>query len=154
MYTNQLENCLQSDPVICKQYGGVWALDQLPKFIDPLPCIYVINTQESTNTHSGHWVSIFSEGGQFDFFDSYGKNPDFYSTLLCDFMQNTEGDTRVNRKRLQATSSAVCGHYCLYFAFYRCRGKPLKTIVQEVFTSNFDLNDLYVYDFVRSHFIV
>ena len=87
--------------IICKQYGGVWALDQLPKFIDPLPRIYVINTQESTNTHSGHWVCIFSEGGQFDFFDSYGKNPDFYSTLLCDFMQNTEGDTRVNRKRLR-----------------------------------------------------
>ena len=73
MYTNQLENCLQSDPVICKQYGGVWALDQLPKFIDPLPRIYVINTQESTNTHSGHWVCIFSEGGQFDFFDSYAR---------------------------------------------------------------------------------
>ena len=154
MYTNELNKYLEMDQVMSQQNGGVFALDELPLFVEKKPCTYVINSQNSTNFNYGHWLCIYCDGHKFDFFDSFGKHPDYYSRSLTDFMmRNGNGDFQVNNKRLQAESSAVCGHYCIYFSYFRCRGKLMNDIVEEVFNYNTDLNDLFVYNFVRTQFV-
>ena len=145
--------CMEMDPVISKQNGGVFAIDQLPASIDNSPRAYIINSQESSNTNDGHWLCIYFDGHMLDFFDSLGNPPDYYSKSLKTFMEGIDTEYQINTERLQAQSSAVCGHYCLYFCYYRCRGKVMKDIVREAFTRDLCLNDLYVYDFVRSHFV-
>ena len=39
------------------------------------------------------------------------------------------------KKTLQALFSTVCGHYCVYFVLFRCRGNSLRDIVH-TFSSN------------------
>ena len=46
MISNQLNQFMKMDPVISKQNGGVYAMDQLPPIVDNTPCIYIINSQE------------------------------------------------------------------------------------------------------------
>ena len=53
-----------------------------------------------------------------------------------------------NRKTLQALFSNVCGHYCVYYILFRCRGVPLHAIVSD-FTSNLTENDRSISRFIR-----
>ena len=140
------------DPVINKQNGGVHAINQLPLSVNNVPRAYIINSQESSNTYNGHWICVYYDGHNFEFFDSFGKPPDYYSRFLTRFLESNDTEYQMNTKRLQADSSAVCGHYCLYYCYYRCRGKTMADILKEAFTKDLYSNDLYVYDFIRTHF--
>ena len=140
------------DPVINKQNGGVHAINQLPLSVNNAPRAYIINSQESSNTYNGHWICVYYDGHNFEFFDSFGKPPDYYSRFLTRVLESNDTEYRMNTKRLQADSSAVCGHYCLYYCYYRCRGKTMADILKEAFTKDLYSNDLYVYDFIRTHF--
>ena len=152
MYTNQLRKYMEMDPAISKQNGGVHAMDELPTSFHNVPRAYIINSQESSKTNNGHWLCIYCDGHKLEYFDSLGNPPEYYSNSLRNLLESNRIGYQTNIERLQAQSSAVCGHYCLYFCYYRCRGKPMTNIVREAFTRNWDLNDLYVYDFVCSHF--
>ena len=52
---------------------------------------------------------------------------------------------------LQSIESKVCGHYCLYFALFRCRNISLSAIVHR-FSNNKVRNDFLVKRFIEKHF--
>ena len=75
MYTNELNKYLEMDQVMSQQNGGVFALDELPLFVEKKPCTYVINSQNSTNSNYGHWLCIYCDGHKFGFFLLFWKTP-------------------------------------------------------------------------------
>ena len=49
---------------------------------------------------------------------------------------------------LQSAFSTVCGQYCIYFLYHRCRKRTMTSIVNS-FVNDKLRNDQLVYDFVR-----
>ena len=45
----------------------------------------------------------------------------------------------------------MCGHYCLYYALFRCRNIGMSTIVHR-FSNNKQRNDILVQRFIEKHF--
>ena len=53
-----------------------------------------------------------------------------------------------NKIQLQSAFSTVCGQYCTYFLYRRCRNRPMSTIVNN-FANDKLRNNQLVNDFVR-----
>ena len=124
--------------------------DHLPRRIIKYPTCFIANIDSSSEPGS-HWVAFFlSFPMKLEFFDSYGNAPAFYEGPISDFVSNyTYVD--FNPMTLQSNVTAVCGQYCIYYLYARCRGLPLKTIVSS-FINNHICNDKRVYNFVWKHF--
>ena len=93
---------------------GVFARDQLPKDLQQQtrPWALVLNTDPS-NKPGQHWLALFGprDGGRIELFDSFGLEPKKYK---LDSLAPLH--TRI---QFQFASSAVCGHYCIYFLYHR-----------------------------------
>ena len=150
MNTSQLAHVLSSDPVVKKSFGGVYACDQLPSLsVNSYPKSFVVNT-DPKSLPGTHWIAIYLEDEQHgEFFDSYGQHPDMYSEHFLNFMNRTVW--KHNEKRLQSAFSSVCGQYCIYYLYYRCRGVPMPSIVNR-FSFNKARNDQFVYSFVKKRY--
>lgn len=128
--------CLQ-DPYIARYFLDVYGADQVEcRPITQYPCCAIVNTDPIR--HPGqHWVSVYwYDKDTGEFFDSYAEQP---STLYPGW-QCWDSFSQVLHP-LQAWTSDVCGDYCLYFLYKRCRGVPLRDIV-----SYFDWKDVMYND--------
>ena len=152
MNTLQLDRALSRNPVTKKSFLGVFPSDQLPIYISKFPCCFIVNT-ESSDSEGLHWLAIYIPSSRkMEFFDSYGNPPSFFKGPIADFaVQFSKMD--YNPMTLQSNTTAVCGQYCIYFLFSRCRGIPLKTIISS-FVTNHLSNDIRVYNFVSKYFRV
>ena len=45
-----------------------------------------------------------------------------------------------NEKQLQSVISKLCGHYCMFYCLYRCRGVDVRKVAK-MFTKDTSLND-------------
>ena len=146
MNTQQIEAILNRDPYCKNVFKKVCARDQIEK--PTFPSAYVINSDPS-NKPDEHWVAVFfDEKGRGEYFDSYGFPPHVLN--LESYMNRYSSSAWIyNKKTLQALFSTVCGHYCVYFILFRCRGKSLHRIVHN-FSSNLTENDRFVTQFIQS----
>jgi hypothetical protein len=88
-----------------------------------------------------------------EFFDSYGRVPEYYRDSFGDFLDKHSYAWDFNRCKLQSAWSDVCGQYCIFYLSHRARGQSMNTIVQ-LFDNNTMLNDTNVFQFVKNHFKV
>ena len=150
MDSNQLRQVMRSDRMGNVFFRGVYAADQARKqTVNKIPSGYIFNTDPS-NKSGTHWVGVYiDENGTAEFFCSYGQAPGTYNfeTWLD---QNTTSWI-YNKKRFQADSSSVCGHYCLFYLLHRFRKIPL-TSLQSMFSKDYDLNDTLVNNFISERF--
>ena len=134
---------------------GVFARDELPSKEELLqaqmqsvnrPFAFVFNNQPASEPGQ-HWLAIygkaaplgggslaaatkFSAGGRgglyidVEIFDSYSMPPAAYS-LHSHFKRISH----FSQHSLQSPSSALCGHYCLYFLFARSHGYSFPAII-------------------------
>lgn len=144
MNTLQIERLLKKDSQSKKIFKKVCALDQLEA--PTYPSAYVINS-DPIDEPGEHWIAIyFDRWGRGEYFDSYGLPPAV--TGLTAYMDRYSLKKWIyNRKTLQSLFSSVCGHYCVYFILFRCRGIPLHAITSS-FTSNLTENDRTVSQFI------
>ena len=144
MNTLQIERLLKRDAASRYLFRKVCALDELEPA--SFPSAYVINSQTSDQPGE-HWVAVyFDRHGRGEYFDSYGLPPEILG--LEPYMnQNASRGWIYNRKTLQGMFSTTCGHYCVYYLLFRCRGVPLHAIVSP-FTANLYDNDRRVTDFI------
>ena len=113
---------------------------------------FVYNVDESTKPGS-HCLSFYlSDDDRVEFFDSYGNEPSFFKGPISNFVSRFSQVT-FNPVTLQSNVSAVCGQYCIYYLYCRCRGKTLENIVSQ-FVSRNVCNDRSVYNFVAKKFHV
>ena len=92
-----------------------------------------------------HWIAMYFGNGPAEYFDSLAADPQReFETFLT---KNSPNGYLLNTKRVQSYESDTCGHFCLYFAYFRSRDIPMDMIVHS-FTSDFAYNDCMVRDFV------
>ena len=81
-----------------------------------------------------HWTVLFRENEDlYEFFDSLGQSPKTYS------FQNFPSKYNCNKIMIQNPFEDTCGYFCLYYIFFKCRGKKL----DDIFADSF-LNDTYI----------
>ena len=160
MNSDQLYHCLRSDPCIRPWIGGIYPIDKLPVNIVNKPSLFIVNDDFSSSVGS-HWVTVFfprpcqtgHDKSSCEFVDSLGHHPSFYHKYLTDFIERNSQSLLFNDRRLQGDRSSVCGHYSLYFSYYRCRNVPVESILsKDHFVLDPCLNDLNVYNFTKGHF--
>ena len=146
MNSSQLLHILRQDAFAKTVFTDVLPSDRLPAKLRK-PKGFIVNTDPS-NKPGTHWVAVYvGTDGKREFWDSYGKEPAFYSQQFTRFLEKHCKTFTWNKKVLQAPTSDVCGQYTLFFALHRCRGVPMSTIAS-MFTENKDWNDVLVRDFI------
>lgn len=141
MNTAQLERYMLNDVFIRQYYGGVLAADQLPLVVRK-PTIYIVNT-DPIALKGEHWLVLFMDNDLCEHFDSAGFPPrqDFEVYLTAkgpDYLYNTE--------RVQHVDSNTCGLFCLFYAYFRCRGFSMLEIMS-MFSENLLINEVLVKTF-------
>ena len=134
-------------------FGGVYASDKLPETVDRYPRAYVANVDRS-NMPGSHWIVFwFASPSHGEFFDSLGQRPETYTFSFVSFLARNSSKWTCNHRTVQSAFSNVCGHFCIYYIFYRCRNMSMSTIMYK-FTRNLEQNDELVASFVRKMFHV
>ena len=109
---------------------------------------------DPSNGPGTHWIAVYlTEDGKGEFFDSYGKRPEFYSRTFKTFLQDHSSTFTWNENTLQSPWSRVYGQYCLFYALHRSRNIPMSTIVN-MFTDHKDGDDTLVRNFIRKWYFV
>ena len=152
MNTFQLAQVLSKDPFTRESFAGVYACNQLSSIeINEYSKSFVVNT-DPMELPSAHWIAIyFNEQMKGEFFDSYGKHPIHYNKYFLDFMKRNGVQREHNKIQLQRALPSVCGQYCIYFLYHRCRKRSMSSIVNS-FVNDKLRNDQLVYDFVRGKY--
>ena len=140
MNTSQLEAYMLKDQYISQFYGGVVAADQLPLFSSK-PAVYIVNS-DPISLPGSHWIAVFIDT-ICEHFDSAGfkPSPSFEQYLII------HGPKYLyNKERVQAFKSDTCGLFCLFYAYFRCRGHTFADIMN-MFSDNLKLNEALVKTF-------
>lgn len=134
MNTLQLEKILNTDEITRNYFIGVYSRDQLPILRD-YPCCFILNTDPSTQPGE-HWLALYyNEDIEAEFFDPAGYHPSMYG--LEDYLKSTAKSWIYNKKRIQGYFSELCGQYCLFYLYCRCRNYSLLEFTNQF---SFDAN--------------
>ena len=151
-YTDELEHCLWNDPHVRQVFGGVLAMDKLPRVQVPQhQRVFIINSDISS-LPGRHWLLVYLQPDHAEFLDSLGLGPYHYASELSDFIFNNREKCTFNTLQLQCIDSLTCGYYCLYYAIYRSRGMSQQNILA-TFTQDCKYNDSLVTDFISNYFV-
>ena len=113
MYTSQLVEALEKNPLTAPVFAGVLSADETPTKPPPpheSKRVYIINTQPSTKPGQ-HWVGLyFAPTGVVYYFDSYGLRP------FSNIKKKLAAFKRIQpwNRRVQGWGT-TCGMYCLCF---------------------------------------
>lgn len=141
MDTLQLRAALRSNPATLRQLGDVCSSDLLPSTITSRPRLYIVNTDDSSYPGK-HWVAFyFPERGPSEFFDPSGRAPEYYRRRFLNVLIANGRTYIYNRQRLQGTESKRCGQFCLYYAYRRCAGSSMGTILKQFSRTDLSYND-------------
>ena len=142
MRTEELEKYMLHDPFIRRYYGGVVAIDQLPKHISK-PSIYIVNS-DPAGLPGRHWYAVFFSDVN-EHFDSAG----FYPSKALEIELTAHGPRFLyNVNRVQAFHSDTCGLFCLFYCYFRCRGYSFSEIMK-MFSENLHINEHLVKYFYK-----
>ena len=129
MRTREIERLMKKDCVIQQQYGDVCAADQLPMTIRYRPRLYIVNTDPRSKP-GHHWTAFyFPRRGPAEFFDPIGHSPDHYNKRFKRALLKNARHYKYNKIRVQDIGTMTCGQFCLFYAYYRCRGFSMKRIL-------------------------
>lgn len=144
MNTKQIWQALTSNTKTEPYFDGVFAIDELRK-IKEKPELIICNTDPS-NKPGQHWVLFFFYDDTVDFFDSLGKDMEYYGDEFVNFAKRFSSKFQVSAVRTQPKNTSICGQYCLYFAYKRCMGDNMETIIKSMVSPE------YIIRFVNSKF--
>ena len=146
----QIENMVKSHP--CgRNFHGVYAADTLPD-TPQRGKSYIVNCDESHKSGS-HWVAFYKPPNNAypDYFDSFGFPPlnEYFYTFLKDYRF-----FYYNNVTLQATSSNICGEYCIFYVIQRMRGLSTLDIISVFDANNAHFNDDFIKKYIDNTFDV
>lgn len=151
MDTVQFTYSLRKDKYTQAAFQGVYPSNNLTNRIVSYPALIIANVDTSEKPGS-HWVAFyFTLDREAEFFDSYGLLPSDYTRTFTAFLNSNASSWNFNSVTLQSENSQVCGHYCLYYSFFRCRNVSMSTIIHR-FSKNKYRNDFLVKRFIEKMF--
>lgn len=152
MNTQQLQRALSNNIHTRDTYLGVFASDQLPERITKYPACFIANVDPATKSGS-HWVAFYIKSRYvIEFFDSYGHPPSYFPRNISTYVTHYRR-VSYNPMVLQSNVTAVCGQYCVYYLYSKCKGRTLNSILLSFIPGNL-YNDIKVYNFVTKYFNV
>jgi len=153
MNTLEINLIINKDPVLSKIYLGTFACDQLPESVYNYPCSMIVNTDPSFKSGE-HWVAIyFDQEHCCEYFDSFGLLP--YIPSIVNFIKNNSTSlSSYNYFHLQSVYSSVCGLYCIYFLYQRCRKISFNEVLKLFSFRDHKLNDAIICNFIYKSFTV
>jgi hypothetical protein len=131
MNTNQLHYALKNNSVTKSYFCGIYSYDTL-SLIKRKPKLIICNTDPSYKSGE-HWVLFFFNKFSVEFFDPLGKDLNYYGINFVIFVKKFV-NYYISNGRVQPIKSSLCGKYCLYYAFLRCKGYSMKQIM-DIFPS-------------------
>lgn len=124
---------------------GVYPADRIP-IRWPRPFAMIANT-DNHNQSGTHWIAMYLvKNGYGVYLDSFGQPP-----MIRHHHHRLRLNSKNfvwNKKSLQSFNSTVCGHYCLMFLHYMCRGYSLQSFC-DLFADNYFANDNIVRKFQK-----
>lgn len=127
MNTKQLWQALTENTITEPYFDGIFPIDALSD-IKSKPRLIICNTDPSDQPGE-HWVLFFFEGDNVDFFDSLGKKMNVYGDDFSNFAGRFCSHYNWTPIQTQPKGSSLCGHYCLYYAYKRCKGEKMDSII-------------------------
>lgn len=136
MNTRQLFRALKNHMTTKDCFDGIYAKDTLED-VQSTPQLIICNSAPST--HKGeHWlVFYFYDGDKVDFYDSLGLPLSYYGREFITFVERFAKEITYVTKRSQPRDTALCGIYCLFYAYYRCKGVPMSIIIKKMKTASY-----------------
>jgi hypothetical protein len=153
METNEIYAALKTHRMTKNCIDRVCPIDELPprnklKYNSDGITFLVVNLDASYLPGS-HWVALCIPANKkniAEYFDSYGKKP---KKIIRDYL----GGNYINQKReLQGLTSTICGQWCIYYIWERCRGYTLSEITNSFKGKTKDENDEIVNETVNLEF--
>ena len=140
MNTLEILSSLATHPITKHHFVGVYPSNKIPKsfFRKTNHGKGVIFNFDPKGYPGSHWAALWmTPQCTLEYFDSFGRAP------LHAFIYKSRRHIRFSRKRLQSSSSTVCGAYVMYFILQKALKKTFESIVKP-FTKDYTLNDQYV----------
>ena len=153
MNTGQLEEKLLLDPYTSEQFHGVYASNELPTVLKNRPSLLIVNT-DPNYLPGKHWVVVYldmqrsDEWPNAEYFDPLGSMTQWKVHRFL--LDNSPTGYLRNSMPVQGGSSQFCGHFCLYYSYFRCRNFSMTCILQSL-TPDETCNDLIVSNFVSQY---
>jgi hypothetical protein len=138
LYTQQLEYAVRVNGHLSPYFIGVFAVNKLPKKVREMSCCgFIINT-DTSNLPGTHWIAVYYDSvcRRGEVFDPFGTLP---PTRLQLWMNNhCINGWMYNKTSVQGVFSFLCGHYCLYYLYYRLvkRFTMIDIIYKQLLASN------------------
>lgn len=149
MNTEQIRKVIKRDSTTQRKFQGVFAENCLPQEIEFYPSGFIVNSDPDTKPGT-HWLAFyFTTPEHGEFYDSFGRRPDFYSKKFVTFLNKNSQSWIYNKKELQSNITAVCGEHCIFYLMHRTRGVNMHSIVN-LFSLDKQKNDQLVYKFVMN----
>jgi hypothetical protein len=140
---------LSEDPFTRKLFDGFWFPD-IPADISKIPALIILNTDKSTGPGE-HWCAAFiSESKHCEYFDPLGAPPN-NKILGYSFLSHLSKHSKTieyNTIPVQNITAQTCGPHCIYFSYFKARGFSLNAILTRFYSSDTQLNDKLVTQFV------
>ena len=110
---------------------------------------FIISNTDTSDGPGKHWVTFyFALKGPDNFFDSLGKNPEYYRVGFEDVLRRPY---RMTYDEIQAPNSDTCGEYCVYYIMERFKGMTLDKIVKPFNVNERTKNDNYVLNYINEN---
>lgn len=143
MFEQSIDEILKKDEYTKNIYLGSFARNELPTK-PKHPSCFILNT-DPRNKPGKHWLAFYyNQNGDCDFFDSYGKSPEYFN--LEEYISKTSNNWTWNKRRLQGNSN-FCGFYCVLFLLYKTRNKILNFFNE--FYLNYTKNDKKILNLIK-----
>lgn len=125
-----------------KQFGGVFASDTLPKYMQNFSK-FIVNL-DGKHLSGSHWCVILFKQDKAIFIDSYGRPPTVKTILQ--FIKRNSTELFYNPICYQAATTTTCGIFCLYFLHSFSRNKPFV----ELKPLDKSYNEKFIHKFVKT----
>ena len=134
MNTKQLWNALITNPVTKPFFDGIFPKDMLI-IIENKPQLIICNTDPSYEKGE-HWVLFYFQKNSVEFYDPLGHDIKYYGKEFLDLIDKFTNEYKFCQVRTQPVNSKLCGEYCLYFAYGRCKGYSMEYIINTMSSSH------------------
>ena len=146
MNTKQLWNPLVNNKVTEPYFDGIFPKDML-KIIENKPKLIICNTDPS-DKKGQHWVLFFFERNLIEFYDPLGHNISYYGNEFSELINKFGNKYKWVKIRTQPINSDLCGEYCLYYAYGRCKGYSMEYIIKTMSSAR------KIIKFVNNHYCI
>ena len=132
MNTEDINTILSTNSVTKDTFLGVFALDELPKSKLMMDRWFLVCNCCPISLPGEHWVLMFYENDEIQFFDSFGKAPDFYNGMERFILEQNPGAVSFNPEQFQSFGSDACGHYCVLVGYMRSAGETMEAVTSNL----------------------